>query len=502
MAISRPAQALLSWRKAVVPPLPLATLIPGIDALSLIGGVSLMRQLDRLGVAYATLTFLVLMCTGSHRARINPLVGDDFPSLLGRLAVPVVVIAPFLGPDAYLAHFLRTSPVVIAFVLFGRMISYKLIREARAVGLVKEPTLIVGAGTLGVKVAETLQGHPEYGLVPIGFLDSFDDEGLPLPILGEVHELDAVVREFAVHRVIVAFGSVREPQMVPILRACDRLPVEVHVMPRFFELGVAKEGPFTDDLWGIPLVRLRRSALRTVAWRTKRVFDLIVGSFLLVLSAPILATAAVAVRLSSPGPIFFRQKRMGQRGEVFEMLKFRTLLVNEDADTTWNVANDDRRTRVGRLMRRLSIDELPQLLNVLRGEMSLVGPRPERPYFVDQFRVAVPGYDDRHRVPAGMTGWAQVHGLRGDTSIKDRAVFDNYYVENWSLWKDLVILARTVGTLVNVGVPESTAPDESRYMDGLEIQPGIADASIRPGEATQEDEGELLIEPVSPDVVP
>jgi lipopolysaccharide/colanic/teichoic acid biosynthesis glycosyltransferase len=157
------------------------------------------------------------------------------------------------------------------------------------------------------------------------------------------------------------------------------------------------------------------------------------------------------VRLSSPGPILFKQRRIGQRGEVFELLKFRTLSVNQDSDTTWSVSEDERRTAVGRLMRMLSIDELPQLVNVLRGEMSLVGPRPERPYFADQFRVAVPGYDDRHRVPAGMTGWAQVHGLRGDTSIKDRAVFDNHYVENWSLWRDLVILARTVETVVNGG---------------------------------------------------
>jgi len=274
--------------------------------------------------------------------------------------------------------------------------------------------------------------------------------------VGKVGELESVVETHDVRRVIVAFGAAREPEMVPIIRACDRLPVEVHVMPRFFELGVAKEGPFTDDLWGIPLVRLRRSALRTAAWRTKRAFDLSFGSILLVLFAPIFAAAALAVRLSSPGPILFRHRRTGQRGEVFEMLKFRTLLVNDDADTTWNVADDDRRTWVGRLMRRLSIDELPQLFNVLRGEMSLVGPRPERPYFVDQFRVAVPGYDDRHRVPAGVTGWAQVHGLRGDTSIRDRAVFDNQYVENWSLWRDLVILARTVGALVNLGVPQGS----------------------------------------------
>ncbi|MGH2556657.1 MAG: sugar transferase [Actinomycetota bacterium] len=451
MTLTRTAQIPLQWTTATAPRrAPLAALIPGIDALCLIGGVSLMQQLDVVGVAYVALTFLVLMCTGSHRARITPQLGDDIPSLIGRLTVPVVVIAPFVSSDVDIAHFIRMAPVVIGFVLLGRAISYTLVREARAAGMVREPTLIVGAGTFGVKAATTLQDHPEYGLVPIGFLESFDAE-LPLPILGDVYDLESVVREYGVRRVIVAFGAAREPEMVPIIRACDRLPVEVHVMPRFFELGVAKEGPFTDDLWGIPLVRLRRSALRTVAWRTKRAFDLFFGSILLVASLPLFAVAAVAVRLSSPGPILFRQQRIGQRGEIFELLKFRTLLVNGDADIAWTVTEDEKRTKVGRLMRLLSVDELPQLINVMKGEMSLVGPRPERPYFVDQFRVAVPGYDDRHRVPAGMTGWAQVHGLRGDTSIKDRAVFDNHYVENWSLWRDLVILVRTIGTVVNGG---------------------------------------------------
>ena len=166
-----------------------------------------------------------------------------------------------------------------------------------------------------------------------------------------------------------------------------------------------------DDLWGIPLMRLRRAALRTMGWRTKRVFDVAVASVMLALAAPVMGMCALAVRLSSPGPVFFRQRRIGQRGEVFQLLKFRTMAENEDSDTTWNVGADGRRTRVGSLLRRLSLDELPQLINVLRGEMSLVGPRPERPFFVDQFRVAVPGYDDRlsaynlrHGLPAG--GWS------------------------------------------------------------------------------------------------
>ena len=156
-----------------------------------------------------------------------------------------------------------------------------------------------------------------------------------------------------------------------------------------------------------------------------------------------MACIALAVRLSSPGPILFRQKRVGQHGELFEMLKFRTLLVNDDSDTTWSVADDDRRTLIGRVLRHTHLDELPQLLNVLSGDMTLVGPRPERPQFVDRFSAETPRYADRHRVPPGVTGWSQVHGLTGDTSIDDRARFDNRFIEDWSLWQEFVILLRT-----------------------------------------------------------
>ena len=169
---------------------------------------------------------------------------------------------------------------------------------------------------------------------------------------------------------------------------------------------------------------------------------------LLALSAPIFVTAAAVVRLSSPGPVFFRQRRIGRGGKPFDLLKFRSMRVNSDSDTTWSVANDHRVTPVGRLLRKTSIDELPQLYNVLRGDMSLIGPRPERPHFVEQFGTEVPHYEDRHRAPVGITGWAQVNKLRGDTSITERVRMDNYYIEHWSPWLDLVIVLRTVGEIL------------------------------------------------------
>ncbi len=423
-------------------------LVPLVDAAAIVLTLALAGPLDAFAVAFGVTAFGLLRIGHSPGTRVNPRLSDQVGTLFAQLSAALLIMTLVAVPDARLAPFFRSAPLVVGGDLAGRALAYRAMRAARASGLVREPTLVVGAGQLGQTVVRTLREHPEFGLVPVGFVDAFDDAGLPAPILGTVDELEPIVAEFAVRRVIVAFGATREPDMVQVIRACDQLPVEVHVLPRFFELGVFAAGSLVDDVWGIPLIRLRRAALRTVAWRTKRAFDLVVATLGLVASLPAFALAALAVKLSSPGPVFFRQKRIGQRGETFELLKFRTMLVNDDSDTTWSVAADERLTAVGRIMRRVSLDELPQLINVVRGEMSLVGPRPERPFFADHFRVSTRGYDDRHRVPTGMTGWAQVHGLRGDTSIPERTLFDNNYIENWSLWRDVVVLFRTMWLVV------------------------------------------------------
>jgi len=426
--------------------LPLSAIAPISDIAALALALVLTRRLDLLGVGFALATLLALRGVGSHAPRINPRLGDDIALMLGAVAVPLAGVAFAAGGEAH--AILVTGVVATGILLPLRGLTYAITRGARARGFVVEPTIIVGAGVMGREVARTLRDHPEYGLVPIGFIDRVLDEDLPLPLLGSPVQLERFVREFDVRRVIVAFGVTREPEMVDVIRACDSLPVEVHLVPRFFELGMSAEGPFKDDLWGIPVVRLRRSALRTAAWRTKRIFDLIVGSLLLLVTSPFFIAATIGVRLSGPGPIFFRQQRIGQNGRVFQLLKFRTMRVNEDSDVTWSVEDDRRVTFVGRILRRTSLDELPQLVNVLRGQMSLIGPRPERPYFVDQFAGEVSRYDDRHRVPVGITGWAQAHGLRGDTSIPERIRFDNYYIEHWSLWRDLIITIRTAWLIV------------------------------------------------------
>jgi exopolysaccharide biosynthesis polyprenyl glycosylphosphotransferase len=432
----------------------LKLIVPGVDLLALSLVVLLAGQERTLPFAYAACALLALSVV--PRPRITPKLSEDVGWILSRLAVPLLLVLLVAGVwgmwrDTMVGDVARLGLVAAGSVLLGRGFAYALIRWGRSRGLIAEPTVIVGAGPIGAQIAETLMHHPEFGLPPVGFLDVDVPSGgtVPLPVLGEASDLPAIVREHGIERVIVAFGATRDPDLVAILRACDGLPVEVHLVPRFFELGVGPEGPEAEDLWGLPIVRLNRAAARRTGLRLKRVFDIVVGSVMVVVFAPLILASAIAVRLSSPGPILFRQVRVGRRGTLFELLKFRTMLVNEDSDTQWSSA-EGRVTRVGRLLRRTCIDELPQLVNVLRGDMSLVGPRPERPHFVDQFSSNYPRYRDRHRVPAGLTGWAQVHGLRGaSTSIPERIQLDNYYIEHWSLWRDVVILARTVRQLIS-----------------------------------------------------
>jgi exopolysaccharide biosynthesis polyprenyl glycosylphosphotransferase len=398
----------------------------------------------------AALTGAVLVSfalTGAYRQRISPTVGEEVPLITGRIAVPALLLGAVVTDGAEARDLLVAALLSIGFVVVGRATGYALVRRARRNGTLQEPTLIVGAGRQGVVMAETLKAHPEYGLIPVGFVDGFADE-LDPPIVGDVERLDELLEGGWVRRLIIAFGGTREAELVSILRSAERHEVEVHVLPRFFELGVSPSGGDTDVIWGIPLVRVRRTALRTAAWRSKRLFDICLAVVALVVAGPVMLAAALAVWLSSPGPVLFRQRRVGQSGREVEILKFRSMPVNSDSDRTWSVDADRRIGRIGRVMRKTSLDELPQLFNVLRGDMSLVGPRPERPLFVATFEEEVDKYADRHRVPVGMTGWAQIHRLRGDTSIEERARFDNFYIEHWSLWRDVIIMVRTVPAML------------------------------------------------------
>jgi exopolysaccharide biosynthesis polyprenyl glycosylphosphotransferase len=423
----------------------LALLVPFLDLTALVVAAVLAGAGGAISALYVAGALAVGAAQSAYRPRLAPSLEEALPRILAQCAIPLLLVAP-LAASGSLTDIALLAPISVGLVVVGRAIGYHVGRTVRRRGLVTERTLIVGAGGQGVSLAETLREHSEYGLVPVGFLDSFEDR-LDPPIVGDVGELESVLADLAIDRVIVAYGGTKEPKMVDVLRACDHQRVEVYVVPRFFELGVAPSTPDTEYVWGIPLVRLRRAALRRHARVTKRAFDVVVGSVALVLLAPVMLVAGLAVRFTSPGPLLFRQRRISEGGQEIDVLKLRTMPENDDSETTWNVDDDERLTKTGKVLRKTSLDEVPQLVNVLRGEMSIAGPRPERPHFVDQFDAEVPRYFDRHRLPAGMTGWAQVHGLRGDTSIAERARFDNSYIEHWSLWRDVVIVMRTIAAM-------------------------------------------------------
>jgi exopolysaccharide biosynthesis polyprenyl glycosylphosphotransferase len=405
---------------------------------------------------FAAVGTLLLWHT-SRRGRLVVVPSEGLLSVIGRIGLAPVftlIIFSLVGMD----HLTSTGRVIDVYaivqivaattplILIGRLISYRLSGLARSRGYDLEDTLIIGTGPIGVEVARALEECPEFGLVPTGFIDGFDDDDLPLPLVGRPENLLEILDRTGARHVILAFGAAREEELVGIIRTCQDRMVQFYAVPRLFELGISHEN-VGHEVAGLPLVPVRRPGVAASTWRAKRAFDVVVSFLLIILSSPVMLACALAVKATSRGPVFFRQVRIGIGGKPFEILKFRTMAVNEDEATQWSVHDDDRVTRVGRVLRPSHLDELPQLFNVLKGEMSLVGPRPERPHFVEQFGTEIDGYHFRHRVPVGITGWAQVHGYWGDTSIETRVRLDNRYIENWSLWRDLIIGLRTFPTL-------------------------------------------------------
>ncbi len=343
-------------------------------------------------------------------------------------------------------------------------------RESRRVER-RAPTLIVGAGKIGHTIARRLMDHPEFGLRPIGLLDDapLEGESSGVSVLGRIAALDDVIRRHGVQRVIVSFSAVPHDALLDVIRRCERLGVKVSVVPRFFE--TMKQQVDVDYVGSLPLVSISPTNPRGWRFSFKYALDRAAAASLLIVTAPLFLACAFAVWLSLGRPILFRQPRVGRDGRVFTMLKFRSMhggpewLPSQLPPDTAPGGSEGvhRETRVGGFVRRTSLDELPQLINVLRGEMSLVGPRPERPEFAEQFEQSIHRYGERYRVKAGVTGWAQVNGLRGNTSLVDRAEWDNYYIDNWSLWLDLKILVLTAFVLVSkpaeLPPPVERAPD-------------------------------------------
>jgi exopolysaccharide biosynthesis polyprenyl glycosylphosphotransferase len=415
------------------------------------------------------LVMILLYLRGLYRTRLRALVLDGVAPVVSAVSVAAMAVAMLglfvNGRMPSQSDWVRTWLFALLAVGIGRVTLSFAQRWARGKRLVGKPVLIMGAGLVGSQVARRLEHHPEYGLAPIGFLD--DDPrsiaevgGREMPVLGTVEDLDETVRRTGVRNLIVAFSSVADERVSRLIQRCQELGVEVSVVPRMFDTINNRVG--YDTVGGLPLMSFTTVNPKGMQFALKHAFDRVFALVLLVVLSPVLLCAALAVRLGSQGPVLFRQRRIGRDGKVFDLYKLRSMYVDpaqselgeDDAgalesllggDTApGGVEGRDRRTPIGRLLRRSSIDELPQLLNVLRGEMSLIGPRPERPEFVELFNQDIIRYGDRHRVKSGITGWAQVHGLRGQTSLAERVEWDNYYIAHWSLGLDLKILALTL----------------------------------------------------------
>lgn len=433
-------------------------------------------------LALPPLVMLLFYLRGLYRSRLRALILDAVIPVVSAVSIAAMTVA-MLGlfingqapPQSY---WVRAWLYALIAVGLGRAALSLAQRWARSRRLIGKPVLIMGAGLVGSQVARRLEDHPEYGLVPVGFLD--DDPrsiaevgGRDLPVLGTVEQLDEVVPRLGVRNLIVAFSSVADARVSRLIQRCQELGIEVSVVPRMFDTINNRVG--YDSVGGLPLLSFSRVNPKSFQFALKYAFDRIVAGLVLLTLSPLLALIALAVKLSTGGPIFFRQRRVGLDGHEFDMLKFRTMRgmpsVHGESDAEWaerivgasedsgdagfargeqpvasapSAEDEDRRTRVGRLLRRLSLDELPQLWNVFTGDMSLIGPRPERASYVRRFEPVVYRYGDRHRVKSGITGWAQVHGLRGQTSLEERIESDNYYIAHWSLGLDVKIFLLTI----------------------------------------------------------
>ncbi len=323
-----------------------------------------------------------------------------------------------------------------------------LLRSASLHAARRQRILVVGAGELGLDITEKLQAHQDFGIEVVGFLD--DDPAkrhgryCGLPVLGTTGELKEVIEAHRIHQVFVALPLEAHKKMMRVLQSVESECVEVKLVPDILQYAALKAT--LEELDGTPIINLSQVPLQGWNSLVKRMVDLALSAVGLLALLPFLPFLALAIWIEDRGPIFYQQERMGLDGRPFMIWKFRSMRSNAEATTgpVWATRDDPRRTRVGEFIRRWSIDELPQLWNVLVGDMSLVGPRPERPAFVAEFRKHLPQYMVRHRVKAGITGWAQVHGWRGNTSIRKRLEFDLYYVENWSLGLDFKILWMTI----------------------------------------------------------
>ncbi|MGU3650770.1 sugar transferase [Mycolicibacterium sp. A43C] len=422
--------------------------VPVVDFLMLMAPM-LWRPPQPLTIlAMAVLGTLLLSGGARYVAPLHQSVLDELPAIVTRLLAAVAAIAAVvlhLHAKPQVLVFLETACQAVALVVIGRLLTTRLVALGRRTGIVRHPTVLIGGGGTAAELARTLLEHHDYGLVPVGFVDdsSHSPAGEVLTRLGRLADLDMAMITSGSDTILVADGDFDERALIDAVRTKVGLTAELLVVPRMHHFHTLTGS--ADHIGSIPIMRIRNPNLQGPARLLKRGFDIVCCGAALIVLAPVLAAAALAVRIEGGPGVIFRQIRVGRDGRQFELLKFRSMRPANDVEsqTQWNVSADSRVGRVGKVLRKTSIDELPQLWNILRGDMTVVGPRPERPHFVEQFSSQFERYQHRHRVQVGLTGFAQVSGLKGDTSIADRCRYDNFYIENWSLWLDIKIIIRT-----------------------------------------------------------
>ncbi|MFD2672013.1 undecaprenyl-phosphate glucose phosphotransferase [Marinicrinis sediminis] len=345
----------------------------------------------------------------------------------------------------FLGMFLTGNILIITIY---RYVLKVMLRRARVKGYNKQFVLILGAGSLGKRFYHNLSKFPELGYEVVGFLDDYavrlEEQGYP-SLLGKVDELSTIIEEELIDEVVVALPLEAHYKYGQIIEICEKSGVKVLIIPDYYDYLPAR--PYFTNFAGIPLISVRDIPLDELKNRfLKRAFDIGFSLAAIIVTLPLLIMIAIGVKTTSRGSVFFRQERVGHNRRKFHMLKFRTMKIQTElhSDTKWTVENDPRVTRFGTLLRKTSLDELPQFFNVLLGNMSVVGPRPERPYFVDQFKEEIPKYMVKHQIRPGITGWAQSNGFRGDTSIEERIQYDLFYIENWSFLFDVRIICKTI----------------------------------------------------------
>jgi exopolysaccharide biosynthesis polyprenyl glycosylphosphotransferase len=428
-----------------------------IDFIAMVMPLALATTYWKGVLANAVIVVTLIAAGGLYKGVRHPSVLDILPALVARLLVAAgivgIVAAQRHDSVAYAGEFMRTVALSGGLLVAGRVISTGTVLFARKRRWVEHGAIIIGSGPIATELARMLRRYPLYGLRFVGLVDSEDTRsGQPGPqLLGSISQLESIIRTVDCDVIIVADSRASESELMDVVRLPNAMACDLWVVPRLCDFH--GRGGQHDHIGAIPITRLRRSTLTGPKWALKRTVDIAFSALALAVVSPVLVMCAIAVRIESGPGVIFRQQRVGRFGKPFELLKFRSMRPRDDQEsqTHWSVASDPRVGPVGRLMRRTSLDELPQLWNILRGDMTFVGPRPERPYFVEKFAAEHPTYDMRHRAPVGLTGLAQVSGLRGDTPISDRARFDNYYINTWSLWLDVKVLLRTIAEVFQAG---------------------------------------------------